>query len=60
MKTTIDELVNTLRSIDNIKDELKGIAVKPSTTELESDTCNEARDLLDEFKKMILRTKVEV
>lgn len=60
MKTTIDELVNTLRAVDNVRDELRAIAVKPSTTELEADTCNEARDLLDEFKKMILRTKVEV
>lgn len=60
MKTAISELVDTLRSIENVSTELRDIAVKPSTTEQESDTCNEARDLLDEFKKMILRTKVEI
>lgn len=60
MKTTIGELVDTIRTIDNVDIELRDIAAKPSTTEQEADACSEARDLLNEFKKMILRTKVEV
>lgn len=60
MKTTIDELVYTLNNIDRVCTKLCSLSVKPSTTEEYGDSCIEARDLLEEFKKMILRTKVEI
>lgn len=60
MKTTIDELVDTLNQIDTVCKDLYHLSVKTTTTEEECDTCSEASSLLSEFKKMILRTKVEI
>lgn len=60
MKTTIDELVDTLNCIDVACKDLYDLSNKPLLTEQETDSCNDARDLLIEFKKMLLRTKVEI
>lgn len=60
MKTTINDLVITLTHIDMACTELHDIAVKPSTTDQETESCNDAIDLLRDFKNMLLRTKVEI
>lgn len=60
MKTSIDELVDTLNNIDVACKDLYDLSVKPSLTEQKTDSCHDARELLIEFKKMILRTKVEI
>ena len=54
------DLVSMITRIDSTRTELHDIAVKPATTEQESDTCGEAMDLLTDFKNMLLRTKVEI
>lgn len=60
MKTTIDELVYTLNNIDRVCTDLCSLSVKPSTTEEDGNSCSEAKELLQEYKKMILRTRVDI